>query len=709
IKCADLFGDDQKEIVVSTDSPFNIENSTGVIHYLSIDNVPNKVSVFYNHSFEDSLYSQELIIEEFPTYFTTLGINDADLDGRPDVFYLDRSEMKIKWLKNESDGIFGSSEYVSAEDSLVEDFQFHELDGDSIPDLIFLQKLTLNNNYRKIGYRPSSSSPADTEYVLIRDSLSYYGFSQFGFVDVEQDEDIDIIYYEGSYNNLIYYENSGNGEFSISEQTATGWLFSFSAFPIKGDLNNNIDLLWPDYQGHLLIYNDVFTEENEFYFIEPTTFPSIRYAIPYDLNQDGLNDLLCYSSTINSLIWFENLDNANFSEFKIFKRGTGYTVYENTIDIDNDGKNELILLQNSTFPNENLSVYNLENTNTDSALVVNSYFYFLSYTPIVFSDLNNDSLPEIAFFTNYNGTPHLATRKNLGDGMFDTVSVIQEGYGNVWNMIALDWDEDGLNDLIFQQYDSLMWLRNMGDFQFDTAYSMNVHEVYALYNEVRDWNNDGKPDLFISLKEGPAGAPHEYKLYCMQNGNGTSKYLEELTEIMQETFREIKFAEFNQNGPPEVIGRSYSANSGYTGSIKYSEMSGDFYLDFISLPFSEPAADFEVADMNGDGKDDVFTHNSSYLKIYFNVFNSNITSTDEGQMKECEIYPNPSGGRIHFTKQCEGNSAMHISIRGIDGRLIYEENTKNDFVDLPEATQRGLYFLIVKTEAETYNFRLILK
>ncbi|MEZ5173637.1 MAG: T9SS type A sorting domain-containing protein [Bacteroidia bacterium] len=113
--------------------------------------------------------------------------------------------------------------------------------------------------------------------------------------------------------------------------------------------------------------------------------------------------------------------------------------------------------------------------------------------------------------------------------------------------------------------------------------------------------------------------------------------------------------------------------------------------------------------MNGDGKDDVFTHNSSYLKIYFNVFNSNITSTDEGQMKECEIYPNPTGGRIHFTKQCEGNSAMHISIRGIDGRLIYEENTKNDFVDLPEATQRGLYFLIVKTEAETYNFRLILK
>lgn len=708
IKCADLLGDGEKEIVVSSSSSININDSTGVISYYNIDNVPNKVSVFYNHSFEDSLYSEELIINDSPAYFSTIGFRDANSDGVDDVYYLDATDNRLKWIMNESNGAFGVSEYVPEQDSLIDDFQFHELNGDGIPDLVFIQRVYPNSSYRKIGYRLSVSPSEFGDYHLLIDSVYYASFRNFSFADVENDGDTDIIYKKGSFADIVYYSNSGNGEFGISENKASGWLSSTPIYPIKADLNDDVDLFFPSYQGQLLISTDAFSEESTSGFIEPTTFPSLDWSLAYDVNQDGLNDILSYSSMINSILWFENLNNASFSDYKVLQRGGGGTIYRNAIDVDNDGKKEIILLNSSSYSSSNLNVFSPEYANTDSALVLNTNFNYLYYDPFFFGEIDNDSLPDFVFIKSFESSRYLSVRRNLGGGQFDTVLVTPAEFRYVGAMVSIDWDEDGLNDIVYQQWDSLMWVRNMGEFQFDTAQSMNVHDVYALYNELKDWNNDGKPDLFISLKEGPTGAPYEYKLYCMQNGNGTSKYLEELTETMQETFKEIKFAEFNQNGPPEVIGRSYSANSGYTGSIKYSEMSGDYYLDLISLPFTGASTEYEVADMNGDGKADVFTRSSTYLRIYYNVFNSNITSENGGQMKECEIYPNPTNGRIYLTKQCGGDSPMHISIRGVDGRLIYEENTKTDFVDIPASTQRGLYFLIVKTKAGTNNFRLIL-
>lgn len=322
-----------------------------------------------------------------------------------------------------------------------------------------------------------------------------------------------------------------------------------------------------------------------------------------DFDNDGFVDLYVTGFNHNQL--FHNNGNGTFTDVTekarvsgtILEHGKPWSVAAGWIDYNNDGLLDLF--------------------------VVN----YLDYSIVTAHSCQTDNIVDYCSPNEYGGTPNILYRNN-GDGTFTDVSQqshISRYVGKGMGVAFADYDDDGFTD-IFVSNDTFpnFLLHNNGDGTFTdvallagVAYNENGKTVAGMGTDFRDFDNDGRPDIFHAAMFGDT-----FPLY-RNVGSGQFEDVTDKSSIASMTIRLTAWGtgifDFDNDGNKdifvagsaildnsmEVNHKPYPLPNGLfrnLGNMKFEDVSAGAGESFL-FPAAHRGAAF--GDLNNDGRIDV--------------------------------------------------------------------------------------------------------
>jgi hypothetical protein len=414
-------------------------------------------------------------------------------------------------------------------------------------------------------------------------------------------------------------------------------------------------------------------DASKIHFVLKNSVSPQRYAIEtmtggvavFDYNNDGLLDIFFTNGAeIPSLKksdpnfynrLFRNNGDGTFTDVteKAGLAGVGYSMGVAAGDYDNDGFVDLYVTgfnRNQLFHNngdgtftdvtEKAGVSGIVpgqgkpwsvaagwiDYNNDGLLdlfVVNYLDYSISTAHIC----QTDNIVDYCSPNEYRGTPNILYQNN-GDGTFTDVSQqshVSKYVGKGMGVAFADYDDDGFTD-IFVSNDTFpnFLLHNNGDGTFTdvalpagVAYNENGKTVAGMGTDFRDFDNDGRPDIFHAAMFGDT-----FPLY-RNLGNSQFEDVTDMTGIAAMTTRFTAWGtgifDFDNDGNKDIFAagsaildnsmevnhKPYPLPNGLyrnLGSMVFKDVSAQ-----VGASFSVPAAHRGAAfgDLNNDGKIDI--------------------------------------------------------------------------------------------------------
>ena len=412
-----------------------------------------------------------------------------------------------------------------------------DYDNDGLLDIFLVNGAPLDDPTAKDAI-PEKRSPKDWnrlyrqrkdgtfEDVTEKVGLKGVGYGMgvaVGDYDNDGYEDLYVTGYGGNH----LYHNNGNGTFTdVTERSGTGGdktpgnSWSTSAAWVDLDNDGLLDLVVLRYVRWN--FNDVWCgEHREGYraYCHPDIFPAIAPLV-YHNNGDG---------TFTEV--------ANKIGLGIPGKGLGIAI----ADFDRDGRIDLAIANDSMpeFLYHNKGDGTFEETGLTAEIAVDGDGRTYAGMGIDFQDFDNDGLPDLVI-TNLANQKY-ALYRNSGDGSFtyDTyvsglapMTLLHSG----WGIHFLDYDNDGLKDLLIAQghdldtvelnypqlhyKEPLLLARNMGNGTFVDV-SAQSGDVFTQRwvgrgMAVGDLDNDGRLDAVVTTNGGPA--------YVLRNETATRNH-----------------------------------------------------------------------------------------------------------------------------------------------------------------------------------------
>lgn len=440
----------------------------------------------------------------------------VDIDNDNDFDYFTGNNDQISYYQN--NGSINSPSFILVQDTVWDDTGqpiysefgsnalFADIDNDDDLDFFSGNSAGTVKFYENIGTQTNFNFKFITnewQNLYIVGTLAenpLHGASSLDFIDINDDDDLDLFWGDFFSNSLYFIENQGN---SISPDMQR----ISDVYPINSDSVNTSGFNMP------------------------------RFT---DIDSDGDYDLfvsVLYDPTVpQSLMFYENTGNAQSANHILRTNDFLKTldVGNNSspvfVDIDNDGDLDLFI---GSFNNPNGSIHFLENTGT----VSNPSFYYsdsqyfnimsdLVVTP-AFGDLDNDGDYDllagklngtIDFYLN-NGTPVSANFQNsilLRNNNDDSIDV-----GSSSSPFLMDVDGDSDLDLAIGGFNGkLSFYENTGN---PASYEFTSNPAYFGTLDIGDnstpffidYNEDDVLDLFSGSRNGEM-------FYFKNDGNNIS-------------------------------------------------------------------------------------------------------------------------------------------------------------------------------------------
>ena len=408
-----------------------------------------------------------------------------------------------------------------------------DYDNDGLLDLFFVNGAPIPNPAPK-GTVPQKSGPQDWnrmyhqkkdgtfEDVTERAGLQGVGYGMGVAVGDYDNDGFEDLYVTAFGGNRLYH-NNGNGTFSdVTERSGTagdkapgmGW--STSATWVDLDNDGRLDLVVLRYV--VWDWEDVWCgEHREGYraYCHPDIFPAIAPLV-YHNNGDG---------TFTEV--------AKKIGMGVAGKGLGIAL----ADFDRDGKVDLAVANDSMleFLFHNKGDGTFEETGLTAEIAVDGDGRTYAGMGIDFADYDNDGLPDLVI-TNLANQKYALYRNN-GDGSF-TYDTYVSGLAKMtllhsgWGIHFLDYDNDGLKDLLVSQghdldtvelnypqlhyKEPMLLARNMGKGIFVDV-SASSGEVFTepwvgRGMAIGDLDNDGRMDAVVSTNGGAAHILHNETL-----------------------------------------------------------------------------------------------------------------------------------------------------------------------------------------------------
>jgi hypothetical protein len=327
--------------------------------------------------------------------------------------------------------------------------------------------------------------------------------------------------YVTAYGGNRLYHNNGNGTFTdVTAQSGTGGSgWSTSAAWVDLDNDGLLDLVVLRYVKW--DFDDIYCgEHKEGYraYCHPDVFQPIS-ALVYH------NDGRGHFSEVAAKVGMD-------------KPGKGLGIA--MADFDRDGKLDIVVANDSMleFLYRNKGSGTFEEVGLNAEVAVDGDGRTFAGMGVDFEDYNNDGLPDLVITDLAN--QKYALYKNNGDGSF-TYDTYMSGIGGItllhsgWGIRFLDYDNDGLKDLLITQghdldtiqlnfpqlryKEPMLLARNTGKRFVDVSSKSGAVFQQAWVGRglaVGDLDNDGRVDAVVTTNDGPA--------YVLRNETATGNH-----------------------------------------------------------------------------------------------------------------------------------------------------------------------------------------
>lgn len=555
-----------------------------------------------------------------------------------------------------------------------------------------------------------------------------------GFADIDNDGDVDILTFSSTGFKMEYHQNQSKELYGHSDSLVF----------------DMVDYCWGD-------ISESSCSVNLFDCPFPRLFEQAAQNSPdkimhsgscimcFDRDNDGDQDMILGDISCQHVIYMENggsSSNAHITDTTILypnypskantqtiKLGVFPCTYN--IDIDNDGKKDLIASPNGANAENYTSVHyykNVGSSTNDFQFVKNNFLQDEmievgegSY-PTLF-DYDNDGLLDLlignnGYYMNGFNRTRLTLYKNIGTLSQPTYSLISRDYGSIstyttYNMYGLvptvgDIDNDGDKDIVLgDTYGKIHWLENTagaGNVCNFSNFKYNYFGITTVSSDacpqLIDVDRDGLLDLIIGLRNGRLA-------YYRNNGTATSPSFVNVTST---------FGNVNVRGNPSVYlfgscfpfmyddGGTYKLLCGsMNGRIYYYDnidgnLNGNFNrIDTnVNKIYEGVQSSVHYTDINNDGKRDLIVGNYSGGLSFFSSKNAigiteyAIESADEF----FTIFPNPASDVLHIRYLKNESCNLKIRLYNMMGQEVYLQNSDSGFNKIEtKHFSKGIYLL----------------
>lgn len=431
-----------------------------------------------------------------------------------------------------------------------------------------------------------------------------------------------------------------------------------------------------------------------------------------DLDNDGKNDIIVGNQGAATVSVFRNtstLNNISLSS-KLDLITSNIVSFVGTTDFNGDGKIDIVLC--SAISGAGISIFKNTTTSIGNITFANRQDFTceIGYYNIDMKDVDGDLKPDI-LVTNSVASSFSIFRNTSTTSTISFAIRIDQVCGSDPSSVAiLDMDGDGKNDLVITSYkpSQLEIYKNtttsIGNPTFTFISSTNVGS-YPHFIKSADLDNDGKID-FVT------GNLYGHNISIIKNtstlGSLSVQNSVNLTSgINISNCQGINLNDFDNDNKIDIM----VCNRGNNTISLFKNIStngvlntNSFANQVLFLVNSQPIDNYSD-DLNGDGKIDLLVSNNGSNSI--SIFKNQMVFTNTENIylnTNVNILPVPMHDELNIN--IVNNEKIElVSIYNINGKLILQVNNQAN-IDV-SGLNSGIYIINIKSENQTFTRKII--
>ncbi len=580
-------------------------NGDGFLDLLAPTERDDIVSVYLNNG--NGTFAADV---QYPTGDGPFGITAADLDGDgdQDLITSNYATKTISVLPNLGNGTFGSkTDYSTGEAG--RHLTTADVDGDGDADaIVAIISGASSGNIAVLKNNGDGTFAAKVDYTM--PFGAFYPTAQ----DVDGDGDIDILCASSSPGNSVsLLKNNGNGTFAAKVDLVTGFsTFSVAAADLDG--NGTIDLATGQ-SGT----NQVTVKLN---LVPPAVSSTAPTAQATDAATSGnitiTFDQAMFADSLNSrTIRVTGSQSGNHGGSISYNSGTYTATFNPASDF---------------VPGEKVTVVVTTGVQNSQRAAMTSPFAF-QFNTVLKGDLLSDKNSKFFPGTKPYGVAHadfdsdgdldmifpnaekdsITILSNDGSGTFTTATTLFTGTSTLPNSLSVaDFDGDGDMDFVITQYlsNGISVYLNNGSFSFTSTFY--GAQSGTTTSAIGDYDGDGDLDIATFNRMVPSVS------VFMNNGDGTFASAANKS-VFTGSLNKLRSGDVDNDGDLDLL----VGGEHQTVYLLKNNSNGTFSTE-VNLGFSS-VSDFDLADLNEDGKPDLITVHQTSNKITVSKGNGNGT------------------------------------------------------------------------------------
>lgn len=415
---------------------------------------------------------------------------------------------------------------------------------------------------------------------------------------------------------------------------------------------------------------------------------SIRNIITFDVNNDGLKDIVISEYT-NNIKWYENTG-SGFNNAQNISTTFSNPYHLDKADVNGDGFIDLLVTNNagsasgaSVFLNNNGGV-------SWSEVIINNTLIIGGFKSF-FIDIENDGDQDVVINSDTKITLYL----NDGNGVFSS-EILIESMTEYYSMTVGDFTNDGFTDLVLNTatFGMVLYTNNMlGAFNSP----VNIDNGLRIFLTSADIDNDNTIDVV-------SGNPNNNSEVQFYKNNGTGSFTfnhnEPNSDALDVTNAKFHLKDLNNDNFTDIL---YINNN----EILWKENNQS--SNFINTSSIDNSFNYSVVysdDIDNDGDNDIvwsgFDTATNDIKVGYLLNEITLSIKDEVIENTISIYPNPTNSMIHISNKEEDKEVLLFNAIG---QIIMTTNSNS--IDI-STLENGIYFIkIGLTNKEQETIKII--
>lgn len=339
--------------------------------------------------------------------------------------------------------------------------------------------------------------------------------------------------------------------------------------------------------------------------------PMITHLDTYDLDGDGLLDILVCDAVANRVNWIRQFPRGVFTESRLGDPIAG-PAHVAVSDMNADGKPDLlvasmgVIMPNNDRIGKVVVLENLGDGRFQNRILAEN---IARVTDVRAADFNGDGRMDLVVGQFGYVEGEIRWMENLGDWNFRS-HILLDKSGTIMTPVA-DFDRDGNPDfaaVVSQDFEEVHAFRNRGNGMFRD--NLLWKSADPLWNssglEVADLNGDGFPDLIYSNGDGFdtafAGPAPWHGLQWLENRGGTNFLFHRIGD-MPGCYSPIA-ADLNGDGHKDIVAVSAFNKATDTASVWMTAWINDGRTRFMPVPLAHSQTHLitvAAGDLDGNG------------------------------------------------------------------------------------------------------------